>query len=70
MAIDYEAWGETYLREAEAIRERLESRRRGGARASYTDAEKAWMRAMYEIYLECSAVGRLLKRRGKRRIAS
>ncbi len=70
MTNDYVEWGETYLREAAVLKTRLDRIRNGNARTFYTASEKRRMRMLYEMYLECCAIGRLLQKRGGRRLPS
>ena len=64
----YQEWGEDYLRDAAVLRRKIdELRHTGPDRFRYTPEEKRRLRTLLDMYLECSAVGHLLQRRGRRR---
>ena len=65
MTNDYMEWGEAYLRDAQMLREKLD-RIQAGHRWGASEAEWKRMRTLYEMYMECTAVGHMLQRRAGR----
>lgn len=66
--MDYNAWGEEYLREAQMIREHLDILKRQLKNADSAAAKDLGRRIslIYPMYLECLHTGKYLIRYGKR----